>query len=147
MKTSLLPVLLLCAVGFTGCSTFSSRAQEKAAVYNSLAPQTRQRLEKGKVTVGDTQDMVYIALDHPDVKRTITAANGTETVWIYKTYWKDYNQGGWIGWHRFYEPRMGGAFTFYDERVPVPLDRVRVANVIRITFKDGKVVSVDQAAA
>jgi hypothetical protein len=147
MKALVTSVVILCAAGLTGCSTFNSRAQQKAAVYNTLAPQTQQRLEKGKISIGDTQDMVFIALDTPDAKRDITTANGAESVWIYKTYWEDYAGTGWVGWHRYYEPRMDGAFSIFHERVPLALTRTRVADVIRITFKDGKVISVDQSAA
>ena len=147
MKTIITSVAILCVAGLTGCDTFNSRAQEKASVYNTLAPQIQQRLEKGKITIGDTQDMVFIALDNPDAKREITTADGAETVWIYRTYWEDYADTGWIGWHRYYEPRMGGGFAVYHERVPLALSRTQVADVIRVTFKDGKVVSVDQAAA
>lgn len=146
MKALVTSVVILGAAGLTGCSTFNSRAQEKAAAYNSLTPQTQQRLEKGKITIGDTPDMVFIALDNPDAKRDITTASGAETVWIYKTYWEDYADTGWIGWHRYYEPRMSGAYAIYHEQVPLALDRTRVADVIRITFKDGKVISVDQAS-
>jgi hypothetical protein len=146
MKALVTSVIILCAAGLTGCSTFTSRAQEKAVVYNALTPQTQQRLEKGNISVGDTQDMVFIALDKPEAKRDITTADGAETVWVYKTYWEDYADTGWIGWRRYYEPRMGGAYSFYHERVPMALSRTRVADVIRITFKNGKVISVDQAA-
>jgi hypothetical protein len=97
---------------------------EKATVYNSLAPETQQRLEKGNVSVGDTEDMVFVALDKPDAKRNITIADGPETVWVYKTYWEDYVDTGWVGWHRYYEPR-GRSFAFYHERVPMALTRAR----------------------
>jgi hypothetical protein len=147
MKALVTLVAILCAAGLTGCSTFNSRAQEKAATYNALTPQTQQRLEKGKIHIGDTPDMVFIALDNPDAKREITTSNGAESVWIYKTYWEDYTDTGWAGWHRFYGPRMGDAFAFYHERVPLALSRTRVADVIRITFKEGKVISVDQASS
>jgi hypothetical protein len=146
MKALVTSAIVLCVVGLTGCSTFTSRAQEKAAVYNTLAPQTQQRLEKGKISVGDTEDMVFIALDKPDAKRDITTTDGPETVWIYKTYWEDYADTGWVGWHRYFEPGFGRAYSFYHERVPMALSRTRAADVIRITFKDGKVTSVDQAA-
>ena len=145
MKTLVTSVIILCAAGLTGCSTFKSRAQGKAAVYDALPAQTQQRLEKGKINIGDTPDMVFIALDNPDAKRDITTTNGAATVWIYRTYWEDYSDAGWIGWHRFYEPR-GGAYSIYHERVPLALSRERVADVIRITFKDGKVIAVDQTA-
>jgi len=146
MKALVTSVIILSVVGFTGCSTFNSRAQEKAATYNALTPQNQQRLEKGKITVGDTQDMVFIALDKPDAKREITTANGVESIWIYRTYWEDYSDVGWIGWHRYYEPRRGG-YSIYNERVPLALSRERIDDVIRVTFKDGKVIRVDQTAA
>jgi hypothetical protein len=145
MKALATSVIILCAAGLAGCSTFSSRAREKAEVYNTLAPQTQQRLEKGNISIGDTQDMVFIALDKPDAKRDITTVDGPETVWIYRTYWEDYADVGWVGWHRYYEPRGRGYF-FYHEQVPMALSRTRVADVIRIAFKNGKVISVDQAA-
>jgi hypothetical protein len=146
MKALVTSVVILCAAGLTGCSTFASRAQEKAATYDALTPQTQQRLEKGKISIGDTQDMVFIALDTPDAKRAVTTADGAESVWVYKTYWEDYTDTGWVGWHRFYGPRMGDAFPIYHERVPLALYRTRVADVIRVIFKDGKVIAVDQAA-
>src|SRR5882724_10499641 len=134
MKALVTSVAILCVAGLTGCSTFNSRAQEKAATYNALTPQTQQRLEKGKISIGDTPDMVFIALDTPDAKREITTTNGAESIWIYRTYWEDYTDAGWVGWHRFYEPRMGG-YSIYHERVPLALSRERVSDVIRITFK------------
>jgi hypothetical protein len=145
MKTFITSLVILCAAGLTGCSTFNSRAQAKSAVYNALPAPTQQRLEKGKVTVGDSQDMVFIALDQPDATRSITTADGPETVWIYKSYWQDY-AGGQIGWHRYYEPRFGGAYAFYHQQIPWGLSTTRSADVIRVTFRNGKVVSVDQAA-
>jgi hypothetical protein len=147
MKTKALftSVIIVCAAGLTACSTFNARAKGKAAVYNALPPQTQQRLEKGKISLGDTQDMVFIALGNPDAKREITTAKGAATVWIYRTYWEDYSDAGWIGWHRYYEPR-GVAYSIYHERVPLALSRERVADVIRITFQGDKVVTVDQSA-
>ena len=147
MKTVITSVILSCAAGLAGCSTFASRAHEKASVYNSLAPQTQERLEKGHITIGDTEDMVFIALDKPEAKREIITADGAETVWIYKTYWEEYADTGWVGWHRFYERGFGGRFAIYHERVPLELYRTHVADVMRITFKYGKVISVDQTAA
>ena len=147
MKTKALitSVIIVCVAGLTACSTFNSRAAGKAAVYNALPPQTQQRLEKGKISIGDTQDMVFIALGNPDAKREITAAKGAATVWIYRTYWEDYSNAGWIGWHRYYEPFMGG-YSIFHERVPLALSRDRVADVIRVTFQGDKVVTVDQSA-
>ena len=78
------------AAAFTlsGCSTFQSRAREKSATYESLTPQEQARLKQRQISVGDNQDMTYIALGNPDEKRQITTGDGTQQVWIYRSYWE-----------------------------------------------------------
>src|SRR4051812_8655355 len=106
MKTSL-PLALAAftaAFYFSGCDTFRTRAAEKSEVYNALSPGEQRRLERGKINVGDTQDMVYIALGNPEEKRNVTTAGGDQTVWIYRTYWQQYEGTAWVGWHRVIVP-------------------------------------------
>jgi outer membrane protein assembly factor BamE (lipoprotein component of BamABCDE complex) len=132
--------VLLC---FAGCDTFRSRAKEKSDVYNSLAPRTQQRLQHGKISPGDTEDMVYIALGDPEEKRDITTADGTRNVWIYRTYWQQYEGEAWVGWHRIIVP-SGRGYLIYHEPVTQDVYRTRVDEVIRVTFANGKVTTVDQ---
>ena len=150
MKTSTrLTVLLLTAsaavFGLGGCNSFESRAKEKSEVFNSLPSRTQQRLEHGNIKVGDTPDMVYIALGDPDEKRDVDSAAGQQTSWIYRTYWQQYEGTTWVGWHRMIVPAANGrGYVVFHEPIERDLYTTRVDEVIRVTFADGKVTTVDQ---
>lgn len=131
------------ALGLGGCDTFKSRAEEKSETFNSLNPGTQKRLQKGKINLGDTQDMVYIALGDPDEKRDRTEAGGVSTTWIYRTYWQQYEGSAWVGWHRVIVP-AGRSFVVYHEPITQDIYRERVDEVIRVTFTKGVVSAVEQ---
>src|SRR5690606_27646654 len=79
---------LLAAAGalfLAGCNSFQSRARERAWTYEQLSSSDQQRLQRGVISVGDNEDMVYIALGHPDESRTVTTADGSHEVWVYKS--------------------------------------------------------------
>ena len=145
-KTLLIFVAAVSALfAVSGCDTFQSRAQEKAAVYQSLPPDTQRRLQHGRVSVGDTQDMVYIALGYPDEVREIATAQGTQTIWIYRTYWQQYEGSEWVGWHRVIVPAPDGrGYVIYHEPVRTDVYRTHVDEVIRVVFQNQIVQSVDQ---
>lgn len=151
MKTFLrfpLPVAVLGAailVALTGCDTFNSRAKEKSVVYDSLTPKTQQRLERGKIRVGDTPDMVYIAFGTPDEKREHSTAANEQTTWIYKTYVEQYEGTVWGGYHRVIGPGMGGgAYIIYQEPISQDIYRAHLDEIIRVTFTGGKVTMIDE---
>ena len=88
---------LLLAVLLSGCSTFERRAEEKAGVFASLDETTRERLRERNLHVGDTLDMVYIAMGAPDERRVRHSADGSETTWIYNAYWQEYQGQALVG--------------------------------------------------
>jgi hypothetical protein len=138
-------VAVVAVVSFTGCDTFRSRAREKSEVYESLPPDTQRRLQHGRIGIGDTQDMVYIALGYPDEVREITTPQGVQNVWIYRTYWQQYEGTAWVGWHRVIVPtRDGRGFAVFHEPVTTDVYRTHVDEVIRVTFDRGVVALVEQ---
>ena len=144
-KTLLVLPLLLCAIALSGCNTFRARAREKAEVYQSLPQDTRQRLQHGQINIGDSQDMVYIALGYPDEVRQISTPQGVETVWIYRTYWQQYEGTAWVGWHRVIVPlRNGRGFAVFHEPVTTDVYSTHADETIRVTFDRGVVSSVVQ---
>jgi len=129
----------------TGCDTFKSRSQEKASVYNALSPVTQKRLERGTIHVGDTPDMVYIALGNPDQRHEQTTMAGTETVWSYNTYWQQYEGTEWAGWRRVIVPAKDGrGYVVFHEPVTRDVYTTHVDEIIRVAFVRGKVTSVEQ---
>ena len=144
LKPFFIAVAALATFALAGCNTFESRAKEKSEVYNSLPPDTKQRLQHGRISIGDSQDMVYIALGYPDEVREVTTAQGAQTQWIYRTYWQQYEGTEWVGWHRRIVPLRGGGYTVIHEPVTADLYRTHVDEVIRVTFQRGVVAEVDQ---
>ncbi|MDB6169960.1 MAG: hypothetical protein JWM88_2824 [Verrucomicrobia bacterium] len=141
-----LPILLVALAGLlAGCSTIDSRIKENPALFSSLDPQTQADLRKGGVQVGYTSDMVYIALGAPDERSERVTSAGRETVWIYTTTYEEYAGTAHVGYRRVFvrNPRTGAAAVFLE---PVYSDvyQDRTEERIRITFRDGRVVAIEQ---
>jgi hypothetical protein len=131
------------AIGLTGCDTFASRARERSATYEQLDPGTQQRLKRGEINVGDNSDMVYIALGQPDERRTLTTPDGQQDVWVYRTYWQQYEGSAWVGWRRVIVPTARGYAVFHE---PVRSDvySEHLEDRTRVTMMRGVVQSVEQ---
>jgi hypothetical protein len=128
-----------------GCNTFSSRARQMSGVYDQLPASEQQRLQRGAINVGDTPEMVYIALGNPDERRDILTADGTQTVWSYKSYWQQYEGTAWLGYRRVIVPaRDGRGYVVFHEPVTQDVYRTHVDETIRVTFANNVVQQVDQ---
>lgn len=142
---SLSAVTLALVVGLAGCNTFERRAEEKSATFDALPTSTQQRLERGRINVGDTQDMVYIALGNPDETRQLADADGEHLVWVYKSYWQEYEGTAWVGWRRIIVPTANRrGYVVFHEPVTRDFYRTRADEIIRVTFRRGAVATVEQ---
>jgi hypothetical protein len=142
MKRFILIPITAASLLLGACSTINSRINEKGSVYYNLDEQTRAKIAHGDIAVGFTPDMVYMALGKPDTKRYRTSADGTSETWIYGGYY--YDNLAFAGYHRWggWGPR--GFYRMYWEPVYAPYSAV-VGDETRVTFRSGKVVSIDQA--
>ncbi len=85
MKTSVRGLILSLGVLLVaGCATpQEARIRERPDVFGSLTPGQRKMVQAGKVRVGFTEDMVYLALGRPEkVDQKPCGTNGNED-WIY----------------------------------------------------------------
>jgi hypothetical protein len=146
MKTHFIPFLslLLATLGWSGCSTFESRALEHETTFNALPAASQERLRQKIIEVGDTPEMVYIAWGTPDRKSTIKNASGTSELWSYFVYRSRYaGSAVWFRTSVFYDAGSRGYIsyavptweTYYDS---VPELRRQA------TFVEGKVAEVVQ---
>lgn len=131
---------------FGGCNTFERRAEERSGVFASLDEATRERLRNRDLNIGDTLDMVYIAMGAPDERRVRHSADGSETTWIYNAYWQEYQGQALVGYRRYVvrDPRTGRYQVMYEpvrEGVFAPREEER----IRVSFRNERVVSIEQA--
>lgn len=133
------------ALVLAGCSTFEKRSEEKAAVFSTLDLATRERLKLRVINVGDTEDMVYIALGVPDEKRETLTKDGRATTWIYNAYWQEYRGQVFVGYRRqiIYNPGSK-SYQVYYEPIEQSVYENRVEERIRITFENGRVTVVEQ---
>jgi hypothetical protein len=136
----------IAGLGFlSGCNTFHSRARQRSETFDALSPAEQQRLQRGKIGVGDNADMVYIALGNPDERRDIATANGQQTVWIYRTYWQQYEGTAWLGYRRVIVPAADGrGYVIFHEPVTQDVYRTHADDTIRVTFANGVVQTVEQ---
>lgn len=130
----------------SACNTFERRAKEKESVFHALDPVTQARLEARQIEVGDSQDMVYIALGAPDEKREQLTSGAKTTTWIYSAYWQEYQGTRLVGFRRqvIYDPGSK-SYRVYNEPDYQPVYAPRVEDRVRITFQDGRVSVVEQA--
>lgn len=142
-------LLLLSAVltllAASGCDTFENRAKKKPEVLAALTPEAREKLRRGIIEIGNTSDMVYVALGAPDDEYETTSTRGKEKTWVFNSYHQDYAGNVQTGYHRMlvYDPAIKGYVVYYE---PVYDDVYvdRVEERIRITFQDGKVTVIEQ---
>lgn len=129
----------------TGCSTVKSRVEEKSAFFNTLDPQTQERLKRSAIAVGDTPDMVYIAIGRPDRIKETANATAHSLTWIYNSYRTDYEGTRFAGYrkHSYYDTRTK-VWRAYYEPVHVDLYSERVEEYLRVSFRDGLVTAIEQ---
>ncbi len=141
--------VLLAVLAFAllpACSSFDSRAKEKAAAFAALDPATRTRLQAREIRVGDTTDMVYIALGKPDETQEKITAAGVAGTWIYSAYWEEYQGTRLVGYRRdvVFNPGTKSYQVFYTPDYQ-PVYAPRVEDRLRVTFEAGRVTVVEQA--
>ncbi len=138
MKRHLLA--LGCLLGLSilvGCSTPQTRIRNNPELFNSLAPSEQELIKQGKVAVGFTPEMVKLAVGEPDRVYTRTDSNGKNESWVYTSY---SSRGGTMIYYRgFYHRWHPGAYAYFADYT----DR-EVVERYRVTFKDGKVFSIDE---
>ena len=148
MKKEFLCSAALFVVVLAGCDTFEHRSQEKAATFESLAPAEREKLKRGVIEIGNTPEMVYIALGRPDEKHESTTAGGRATVWTYNSYHQEYEGNVRAGYRRVlvWDPQRRRYFVFFDP-VYTDLYSEHTEENIRIKFQDGHVIEIEQPKA
>ena len=78
--TAVAMLLLMIA---TGCATPESRIKKHPEMFSAFPPEVQERVRLGEIRVGDTSDMVYIALGHPDRVYTRQTSHAALEVWAF----------------------------------------------------------------
>lgn len=134
---------LIAVMAVAGCNTASNRIQEHAAEFAALDAATQAKIRQGVVEPGYTGGMVYMAMGQPAQVGTDGAGNA---VWTYlRQPVTANNETIQNGFRRrvVYDP-----VKRTDDVMVEPIDTKAFPNLVphslRITFRDGKVVSVER---
>ena len=138
-------LLAVALLAFTGCSTISSRIDQKSEVFAALPVDDQARLRRGEVAVGDTSDMVYIALGEPTRRREITTSGATRAEWIYRVYDERYEGSHFAGYRRAVaiDPRTGRRFIYLEPQY-ADVYSEHTEDRLRIVFEDGRVTVIEE---
>lgn len=139
LLSALLGTTLLLVFG--GCSTVNTRIKEHSATFASLDATVQARLRLGRVDIGDTLDMAYIALGRPEARIT---RNG-HTIWIYQNYFQELAGTAFVGYNRvvLVDPATKRTYVRLDP-LYTNVYRERTEEYIRLIFNDGKIEAIEQ---
>ena len=145
MKHRLILLFALATLALTGCSTISSRIEEKSAVFAALPAEDQARLRRGEVAVGDTSDMVYVALGEPTRRRETTTSDSIRTEWIYRVYDETFEGSHFAGYRRAVaiDPRTGRRFIYLEPQY-ADVYSEHAEDRLRIVFEDGRVTVIEE---
>ena len=110
-------------------------------------PALRDKMRRGILEIGYTQEMVMLTIGPPDLKSLTVAPNGQLENWVYYTY---YRRTGKQADHTVpferrvsYEPPIRAYRVFDLPSVTPPEEQDRTER-IRIVFRQGRVMAIEQ---
>jgi hypothetical protein len=116
-----------------GCAGPRYRIAANPEAFNRLSPEEQQRVHAGRVELGDSPVVVELAFGAPDRVSRRRDGRGRTEVWTYVL--REYRSRPYLRpWYR-YDP------LWWDPWYPgMDLER----EVLRVEFRDGAVVAVEQ---
>jgi len=131
-----------CALLVCGCATPDSRIKKHPELFDSFPPETQEEVRQGRVHIGFSQDMVFIALGKADREYTRRTAGGVTEVWSYTAHYTSTSRQLVDGRFRVRDSR-GQIQTVRDSvwvDVPVKHEYER----LRLEFRDGVVYAIEE---
>ena len=131
-----------------GCaSNPQSRVDRNPELFAQYPDEVREKILAGKVAVGFTTEMAYLALGDPDRKTTSTTAEGVTENWIYLGYRTRsfHAMPHWSPVHDWYYcPRRDTYVRVRSVPRAVSASYSEEYNRMVVRFRDGKVVSFEK---
>lgn len=134
-------VIMTAGFGLAGCTSTPELRAKLQGGAAPLPPADQQRLERGEARIGDTPEMVYIALGKPDEKQDVAKGGA---VWLYQDYYRKMGHRERTGWSEVVAPGVKDENAVVVQP-PVTRDvyREQTGEDIRVTFTAGTVSAIE----
>jgi hypothetical protein len=144
MQSKLVITILLGAIALTmGCASTDSRINKHSDLFATFSPDIQEAIRAGRVQIGYTTDMVFMALGKPHREYVRNTAAGQTQVWSYTDYYTLSRRQMVDGQFRVRDPRSGRMSTVSDS-VWADVMTYHEYDRVRIEFENGKVVAVEE---
>jgi len=144
MKSRLIiPVALVSVLLLSSCATPDARIKRHQDLFDTFPPDVQERVREGKIDLGDTEDMVFIALGKPDREFTRRTAAGERTVWSYTDHYSQTRRQLVDGQFRVRDSRTGHVHSVRDS-VWVDVPTYHEYDRLRVEFDGGLVVALEE---
>ncbi len=127
---------LVVSLLLAGCSTVESRIGEHADLFASLDRETRDNLLSGRVELGYSMAMAYIAFGAPSEVHRGKTEKGETVTWVYQYSYPLYHDG--------YFFRHGRHHRFPHYYYDYYYDYYEVLDYLRLVFVNGLVTSIEE---
>ncbi|MES2683844.1 MAG: hypothetical protein V4650_10025 [Pseudomonadota bacterium] len=136
MHSTILSALLTAALLLTGCAaTQAQRIERNPEVFAGLSPEQQQKVRDGQVAVGFDEAAVRLAVGEPDRIVERETIEGLSQVWVYLSIAPGFHNNAYCA---------PGLPYYGHASYCRPLSATQYEERARISFKDGKVVSVER---
>jgi hypothetical protein len=125
-----------------GCATPESRIKQNPDMFNSFPDDVQQKVREGKVGVGFSKDMVFIALGKPDREYTRTTSGAVNQVWSYTGTYTTMERQRVSGDFRVRD--SDGLYRTVRDDVWVDVQAQHEYERLRIEFQNDEVVAIEE---
>lgn len=141
-----LALMVTASLLLAGCATVEDRIRERPQAFYRLDPPTQAAIRAGRVELGFTEEMVWLALGDPDERRSLVTAEGPRAVWIYLGLYPVYEGPRLLGFHRhlIHDRHIGGGRYVYT---PIYDDgyRYELRETLRVQLSGGRVTAIERS--
>jgi hypothetical protein len=131
-------VFLLLAAG---CATPAYRIRKNPDLFASFPPEVQENVREGRVEVGYSPEMVYIALGRPSRVYSRQTEAGHTIIWAYSSH---YHTSNWRPVERVHVYRDKSGRRYYTTAVDwVDVGGYTEYEAVRIEFADNEVTAVE----
>jgi hypothetical protein len=136
----LLSLGLVVGMLLSGCATVENRIRDNMSAFLLYSPEEQAMIREGRISLGFSPEMARMALGKPRRIYTRQSDAGTTSVWAYVRVISDgrFHHPFFVGMHSGHDRHFLGYDSFYWR------ERTREIVVLRVEFRNGKVIGIER---